>query len=517
MSDTTYTAITFAPVQGFIEKSRKLRDLYGSSFILSYLAYALCKTAEQQNYQVISPAIINVVQGTPNQIIIAGDFSRPEATAVFNRAWKTLTCTCQHWIEKQISQKYQWQREWDLWTNHAWEFFWAQGETISEVRKNLNKIKLKRDWIGINWMGESSTLSGTDAIAYPAMSRSMNARDRDLSAEDQEIRQFYQQLSELKPLGEAFVEEREQLSLPELIKRLITYHIIARQLNLKTEELPKVEIPDKFTDLDRHQDNRWTGWFQGDGDSIGNHLQTFKEKNDEAEKLKEFSKAMLEWAENQLKPSLPEDLGRIIYAGGDDFLGVFYRNDGNLSAQKCLDWFYQFPQVWQKHGVPITVSVGFVWAAGGVPQRDILQHCREAEKSAKKHGRSRLALRVVFNGGNWIEWVCPWWFLPEVLGGYGDRNDGKNWTHIYNDVAVLASRHAFEGNQSQVALGLFEVYFGAKNRQKLCKHLWDLEKDKTGILGNRKEDCPNVDAALNDWIVNLAKVGFHLCQELSSI
>ncbi|MBW4442550.1 MAG: hypothetical protein KME10_15220 [Plectolyngbya sp. WJT66-NPBG17] len=42
-TDTIYTAITFAPVQGFIEKSRKLRDLYGSSFILSYLANALCK------------------------------------------------------------------------------------------------------------------------------------------------------------------------------------------------------------------------------------------------------------------------------------------------------------------------------------------------------------------------------------------------------------------------------------------------------------------------------------------
>ena len=29
MTDSIYTAITFAPVQGFIEKSRKLRDLYG--------------------------------------------------------------------------------------------------------------------------------------------------------------------------------------------------------------------------------------------------------------------------------------------------------------------------------------------------------------------------------------------------------------------------------------------------------------------------------------------------------
>ncbi len=363
-------------------------------------------------------------------------------------------------------------------------------------------------------MGESSTLSGTDAIAYPGMGRAIDPRDRDLSAEDREIREFYRQLSELKPLGEAFVEESEQLSLPELIKRLITYHAIARQLNLNSDELPDVEIPKKFTDLDRHKENLWTGWFQGDGDRISDYLQELDQTGNEAEKsekLNEFSHAMLKWGENHLKPSLPKDLGRIIYAGGDDFLGVFYRNDGKLSSQECLDWFYQFLQVWQKHQRKLTVSVGFVWAAGGVPQRDILQHCRETEQSAKKGGRDRLALRVLFNGGNYLKWVCPWWFLPDVLTGYRDRNDGKNWTHIYNDVAVLASSHAFKENQSEVALGLFEVYFGKKNREKLYQHLWDFE-DKTGILGNRQEDCKNVDTALNDWIANLAKIGFHLCQ-----
>jgi len=500
-----YTALTFAPVQGFIEKSRKLRDLYGSSFILSYLAYTLCQTAKQQNHQIISPAIISVVQGTPNQIIIEGDFPRQEAIAVFNLAWKTLTSSCQGWIEKQIPQNYCWGREWELWGNHAWEFFWAQGETIGEVRQNLTKIKLKRDWIGINWQGESSTLSGTDAIAYPGMGRKIKPGDRDLSAEDQEISEFYAKLRELKLLGEAFVEESEQLSLPELIKRLITYPII------KPNQFPKLEIPDKFTDLNRHEDNVWTGWFQGDGDSIGTYLQNLNKTGNEADNLHQFSRAMLQWGENYLKPSLPKELGRIIYAGGDDFLGVFYRNDGKLSPQKCLDWFYQFPQVWQKHQRELTVSVGFVWAAGGVPQRDILQHCREAEQSAKKGGRDRLALRVLFNGGNFLEWVCPWWFLPEVLKGYRDRNDQENWTHIYNDVAVLASRHAFEGNQSEVALGLFEIYFGKKNRDKLYQHLWDSDQ-KTGILGNREQDCQNVHTALNDWIANLARVGFHLCQ-----
>jgi hypothetical protein len=38
---TTYTAVIFAPVQSFIRSSRKLRDLYCSSLLLSHLARAL--------------------------------------------------------------------------------------------------------------------------------------------------------------------------------------------------------------------------------------------------------------------------------------------------------------------------------------------------------------------------------------------------------------------------------------------------------------------------------------------
>jgi CRISPR-associated protein len=61
VSNTLYTAISFAPVQGFIEKSRKLRDLYGASLILSYLSQGLCRAAEQiPNCTVISPGLIDV-------------------------------------------------------------------------------------------------------------------------------------------------------------------------------------------------------------------------------------------------------------------------------------------------------------------------------------------------------------------------------------------------------------------------------------------------------------------------
>ncbi len=518
MTDRRYTTVTFSPIQGFIEKSRKLRDLYGGSFILSYLARTLCDRAEAQNKPVISPAIINVVQGTPNQIIIEGDFSEAEAQGTFDEAWKTLVVTCREWLESNLApsaaDKYRWRQNWEAWTNHAWEFFWAQGNSIGEARHALNEVKRSRGWTGINWMGESSTLSGMDAIAHPTMDQ-FHPQHSSYAEEAQKIKQFYQQLSD--KVSTSIIDPTEQLSIPELIKRLITLHPIASRLNLSDSELPEVELPPSFRDLNRFEENRWTGWFQGDGDRIGEYLKTLNQKGEaETKVLQQFSQAMLDWGEEALKPSVKANLGRVIYAGGDDFLGVFYQDyNGNTEKQTflntCLEWFYRFPtNVWQQHEQDITVSVGFVWAGGGVPQRDVLQHCREAEQAAKKRGRDRLAIRILFNSGNYLEWVCPWWFLPQVLQGYRDKSGGQNWTHLYNDIATLEARHAFSDHPN-IALGLFNIYFGDENRRLLEEYSWQ-KGDTAGILGQTSADVVNSQQAINHWIINLAKVGFHLCQ-----
>ena len=79
---------------------------------------------------------------------------------------------------------------------------------------------------------------------------------------------------------------------------------------------------------------------------------------------------------------------RVIYAGGDDFLGVFYKRKDAVDCVKFLSRFKT--DTWNEgksqpeEKKKITVSVGFVWASPDIPQRDVLQHCRLAEKSAKK-------------------------------------------------------------------------------------------------------------------------------------
>ncbi|MFQ3679495.1 MAG: type III-B CRISPR-associated protein Cas10/Cmr2 [Pseudanabaenaceae cyanobacterium] len=510
-----YTAITFAPVQGFIEKSRKLRDLYGSSFILSFLAKAVCDAAKGElgEEAVVSPALLDVARGTPNQIVIQGNFAKGKARAALDSAWHRVVDACRQWIEQQVEANYTWKREWHAWQNHAWEFFWGQGDSVTAARQAVNRQKHARDWTGINWMGESSTLSGTDAIAWPGMGRPRDPKAIALRADDEEIQQFYQQLRDHPSLGAAFADEREQLSIPELVKRLVTYPVLAKPLGL-----PQRELPLSFSQTSQNQAPKF--WFQGDGDRIGKYLQSLKDQ-DEAEALRKFSTAMMHWGEDFLKPAVENqkigagETGRIIYAGGDDFLGVIYNADDDpkqFSPYRCLRWFCDFPEIWKQHKQNITVSVGAVLASPQVPQRDVLQHCREAEKSAKQRGRDRLALRVLFRSGNHIEWVCPWGFLKDVMAGYCDRSGIQgakaNWGHFLSDVAALEARHGMgaSATDSAVALALFGLYFGAERQHILETQAW-------GEAGIVHANCPASQRpqALNQWVSNLAKVGFQLC------
>lgn len=581
MNQSCYTIITFAPVQGFIEKSRKLRDLYGSSYLLSYLSWVICNAAEEHGCEVVSPAAINVTQGMPNQIIIEGDFPEIKAKSALLLAWECVTETCRQWIEKNLPGDYKaWKRSWGLWTKYAWEFFWVQGtdgQSISEVREKLNEKKRWRDWTGINWQGESSTLSGTDAIAYPKLGQISDARQYNYEQQREDVTTFYQALSD--KLGESFIDPKEELNIPELIKRMITYESVSNDLierfqdkfgkdnaNIKPliEEIQQISQdlkPSSFKDLNRHQENKqpdaqkqenrgFQGWFQGDGDKAGEYLKQYPDKtHDFSEEMRNWGK----WFKNR-----PFKMGRVIYAGGDDFLGVFYDKEDSgdkLEAKVCVDWFRDFKsKIWHENKAKkeeqkkITVSIGFVWAFAGIPQRDVLQHCREAEKSAKNNGRDRIAFRILFNNGNHLEWVCPWWLLEAgLLTSYRDRDKDENkrqqnWTHIYNDVAVLESRHAFDHDGLEIALGLLEIYFPhyidvandsrkqlhdvVKDRgNQLHPSDADLTKTHAGILGDRKMyyqensqelDQTKINKALTQWIINLAKVGFHLCHQLKT-
>jgi CRISPR-associated protein Cmr2 len=541
-----YTAISFAPVQGFIEKSRKLRDLFGASLILSYLSYKLVKQAEKSGLNVISPGSPNIQKGMPNRILLKGKeaFSRNDVTNTIQKSWQEILNECRVWVEQEVPPKeqYFWQQEWMRWGLYNWEIFWGHGNSIESAMKNLETRKLRRDWTGINWIGNSSSLTGTDAIAWPRLGSELSNSERQLSdtekaefsnpgrqlsdAEKAELKDFYQRLScvlenlpaDGKPEGK-FIAPNERLSIPELVKRLVTRdEDIARNIGLSPLEAG-------FSDIIREPEH-WTGWFMGDGDKVGKKLQEIaQEEGDEG--LKKFSEAMRHWGGKFVK-NFPKDQGRVIYAGGDDFLGVIYSSKPEKPPKpiEALEWLMGLPEEWKNHQQDINLSVGFVWAGHSVPQRDVLQHCREAEKRAKNLGRNRVTIRVVFNSGQYVQWTCPWDYL-DILKKYRDR-DGKtyskwesekkepkdfpNWTHIYNDLAHLKNRHAISFNlkeeypNDELALTLFQLYFQDQE---------NLEKNWKHIVGDYQNSEQSKQIIY--WISDLINVGWQLCSNISSL
>jgi CRISPR-associated protein Cmr2 len=536
-----YTAITFAPVQGFIEKSRKLRDLYGASLILSYLSQQIVTHVDSPDNQLklISPALPSVQKGMPNRILIKGEMSKEDAKKIILSAWKEMLKVCRTWIEEKVPDKYHWEREWTLWGGHTWEIFQGSGCTIQAAMEDLETKKLSRDWSAVNWIGESSSLTGTDGIAFPDLgSDYRNPKTLNYGLEDEKVKDFYERLArkldncppEKIPEGK-YIAPNEKLSIPELVKRLVTLPEIA---NLISKAIPNNDPLEKlkegFQEIDRKPtettSGQWTGWFMGDGDKVGDHLKklALAGENKGDQEIENFSDAIRKWGKD-FEKNFPEDLGRIVYAGGDDFLGIIYNKPATpITAFQSYEWLTTLNKKWHEHEQKITLSVGFVWVAGSVPQRDVLQHCREAEKVAKSLGRDRVTIRVVFNSGQYVQWTCPWDYL-DILMKYQDRDKQSNWSHIYQDLAHLESRRAFNienANEAPIvkktALEFFDLYFPDEGQKLITdvkdgKNINDPKNELAKKLAGFSDDSDEIDRskAIVEWITDLVKVGWHLC------
>lgn len=558
-----YLKITFSPVTEFIVKTRKLRDLYGSSFLLSYLSFFTAKAVIARDSRVKALGLREVVRGTPDEIIFVGkDFSEADgevAKEAFNLIWSRLVAICQQWLRKQLPDyQYSWNRYWASWKNYAWEFFYGLGDTREAAAQDLlDRQYQRRVWVGINWQGDSSSLSGADAIAFPNMSQA-NPNQSDYQTIKQEIKGFYNKLSlkigevyltskpelrhrfqgaerqeKIAEYGEAIISPKERLNIPELVKRLVMIDAVGGEVNnpqvlpfpqtqtylnqalqLKSTKIDKLK--ESYYKIERFGETNWSGWFVGDGDSLGKYTRSLS-----ADDLNLFTQNFQHWNDNELRREIEEeqDIGRLIYAGGDDFLGIFIPRQASeaITGKSCWKWWRDFDQIWSRHDYSdhITVSVGFVWAAPGIPQRRVLQHCNHAGDKAKSIGKDRIVIRILFNNDNHLEWSSPWWFL-EYLGRY----QGSSWEQILMDIAHLEAQHGLNPSNTEVGRGILRVYFGEEILSTF-DYLWN-DDTKAGILGDRQNYLDpstqelkqnKVNKALNNWIVNLAKVGYYLFRD----
>ena len=76
-------------------------------------------------------------------------------------------------------------------------FFGERVILLTEARQAINEAKRKRsrNWIGVNWVGESSTLSGGDGVAWYGMSDQNQPKTANLKEIGDRIGHFYDELS----------------------------------------------------------------------------------------------------------------------------------------------------------------------------------------------------------------------------------------------------------------------------------------------------------------------------------
>lgn len=531
----TFTAVTFAPVQSFIRSSRKLRDLYGSSLLLSHLGHALCADANKRlgPQAVVSPANVSLSRGVPNSLVISGDYKASQARAALLAAWARVLEECRTWLETNITLskttsipdgwsgdwEAEWGASWKAASLHSWEVFHGQGNTIAEARKALKASKWQRDWSLPNWTGESSTLSSAEAVVRPTMARVVKPWLIDSDAARKEAKEFLDQLR--TKLGDAFAGENEEISLMELVKRLITYRpILRRAFQLPGEEALREQTVDDLLQnfprlTTRAQPERESDspesiiWFMADGDGVGSHIQALAESDENEEAaLRAFSQAIRDWAAS-LYERVPASMGSsrkatVVYAGGDDVFGALHESEpGNqdLTTADLWRWLETFPDLWKAANQPqLTISMGLVWADAKVPQREALQQARLAEGSAKARGKDRFALRLLHASGNHLEWSCPWDWLQPILESYRDREGRQgaaaSWRHLGDDLVWLQERQAITAGTADA---LWDAYFPD------CV----LPAPATGTRGDRHRPTraePEAHRPFSLWLLDLGRV-----------
>ena len=113
-------------------------------------------------------------------------------------------------------------------------------------------------------------------------------------------------------------------------------------------------------------------------------------------------------------------------------------------------WVTYNGQPYPVPGQTMQFSLGVVIAQRRVPQSLWHRGLNQAYKQAKDQGRNRVCVRVLFNSGQTLDWVCPWplWHLlmavePSVDGKNRPQPVGKKTAGLHGKPRACRKPHLF--------------------------------------------------------------------------
>lgn len=227
---TYHIDISIGPVQGFVAQSRRTRDLWGSSYLLSFLAGHAIHSAIQAGGKVVHPRVENdplllqiqgksiqppsAVGSLPNRFVVAVD-QNPAAVGKaaqkgFQRAWeKVADAVWQKFVAPVMSHGRDTREIWKRQVESFWELVWI----VSEGR-SPGALAQRKHWRS-HWLPEEPGDKCTVMPDFQELSGWIRARgSKEREAQDT----FWGHVR--RGLGHLDLRDNERLSSIALIKRL---------------------------------------------------------------------------------------------------------------------------------------------------------------------------------------------------------------------------------------------------------------------------------------------------------
>jgi len=225
---TTRIDISIGPVQGFVVQSRRIRDLWGSSYLLAFLSAHAMRGAQQANSEITQPLVDNDplfkwvsgkregrpprIGSVPNHFVVetCGDARTVADTAeeALKKAWmRVCSAVWKECVQDAVSVGNGTEEIWNRQTNAFWEVTWT-AEPREERGGPLARRKHWRSHRPSDEPGDKCT------VMHDLQELSGFVRARDREQQDR----FWQRIR--AGISDLDLRDNERLCAVALVKRL---------------------------------------------------------------------------------------------------------------------------------------------------------------------------------------------------------------------------------------------------------------------------------------------------------
>ena len=398
-------------------QSRRTRDLWSSSYLLSFLCGHAMRGAQSAGGQVIVPAVDSdplyrwasghrdgdapQLGSLPNHFVAQVVGSPAEVAGAarqsFDAAWRRVCAAVwdryvSHAAPAGVGTEEIWTRQ----VSGFWEFAWTAGE-IDQAGELLDRRKHWRGARPAEEAGDKCTLMhDLQELSGYTRARGRNERER----QDD----FWRLLRGAGRLSTLDLRDNERLSAMGLVKRL--FPLVSEQaLGWRVDrshwpstiELAATSAADIPEGTIADPPPPFYALLLADGDRLGRLVDTL---GGDA-----VGAALARFTE-QAPDIVSGHDGVTVYAGGDDVLAMLSVEPAVDCAGKLAESYRASFHVHES----ATLSAAVVLAQARVPLRSVIEEARRLLDDVAKegNGRNSLAVGVLKSSGRHCQWVSSW-------------------------------------------------------------------------------------------------------------